>query len=68
MKNFYLIQVLDLRFQINHINPKKIQRLEEYIGNPHYTRIFNVLIRHREIKTISDRNKLTEIKIIYNYT
>ena len=34
MKNKYPIQVIDLRFQVDHITPKKIQLFEEYRFNP----------------------------------
>ena len=29
MKNFYPIQVIDLRFQVDHINPKNCQLFEK---------------------------------------
>ena len=63
MKNFYPIQVIDLRYQVDHIKPKEVQLFEEYRGNPNHGRFFIILIGHREIKMISDRNKITEIKI-----
>ena len=34
VKNIYPIQVIDLRFQVDHINPKKIQLFEEYRADP----------------------------------
>ena len=34
MKNKYPIQVIDLRFQVDHISPKKIQLFEELILIP----------------------------------
>ena len=40
MKNNYLIQVIDLRFQIDHINPKKIQLFKEYRGVTNNARLF----------------------------
>ena len=33
MKNFYSIQRIGLRFQVNHITPKKIQLFEEFSEN-----------------------------------
>ena len=33
MKNFYSIQMIDLRFQVDHITPKKIQLFEEFSEN-----------------------------------
>ena len=68
MKNKYPIQVIDLRFQPDHITPKKIQLFEEYrpnpANNPNNARLFVILIRRREIEFISDGNKLIEVKII----
>ena len=62
MKNKYLFQVVDLRFPVDHIIPKKIQLLEEYRGVTNDARLFMILIRHREIKMISDGKKITEEK------
>ena len=64
MKNFYPIQVIDLSFEIDHINPKKIQLIEEYRGNPNHARFFIISIVQGEIKMISDGKKTTEIKTI----
>ena len=63
-KNTYPIQVIDLRFQTDDINPKKIQLSEENRNDPANARLFLLLIRHREIKMLSDGNKITEIKVI----
>ena len=62
VKNTYPIQVIDLRFQVDHIKPKKIQHFEEYRANPANARLFLILIRHK--KMVSDGNKITEIKVI----
>ena len=64
MKTKYLFQVIDLRFQVDHINPKKIQLFEEYRGATKNARLFIILARHREIKMISDGNKMTEVTVI----
>ena len=64
MKNIYPIQVIDLRFQVDHINPKKIQLLQEYRRATNNARLFMILIRHRQIKVISDMNKITEVTVI----
>ena len=64
MKNKYPIQVIDLRFQVDHITPKKIQLFEEYRANPANAKLFIILIRRREIEMISDGNKLIEVKVI----
>ena len=68
MKTKYSIQVIDLRFQPDHITPKKIQLFEEYraepANNPNSARLYVILIRRREIELISDGNKLIEVKVI----
>ena len=64
MKNKYPIQVIDLRFQVDHITPKKIQLFEEYRVDPANARLYVILIRRREIEMISDGNKLIEVKVI----
>ena len=64
MKTKCPIEILDLRHQADHITPKKIQLFMEYGADPENARFFLILIRRREIKLISDGNKLIEIKII----
>ena len=54
MKDYYPIQIIDLRFQVDHISPKKIRLFEEYDPNPVNTNFSVILIKHREIKMISD--------------
>ena len=58
------IEVIDLRFQVGHINPQKIQLHQENRGATNNSRLFMILIRHRGIKKTSDRNKNTEVTII----
>ena len=64
-ENKYLIQVIDLRHQVDHINPTKTQLFKEYRNDPVYPniRIFVILIRHRQIKMISDGDKIIEFKV-----
>ena len=66
MKIKYLVEIIDLRHQADHITPKKIQLFLEYGGeaDPDNARLFLILIRRREIELISDGNKLIEINII----
>ena len=64
MKNKYPIQVIDLRFQADHITPKKIQVFQDYRAAPANARLYVILIRRREIEFISDGNKLIEVKVI----
>ena len=63
MKNFYPIQVNDLRFQVDHITPQKIQLLEEFSEDPDNEGLFIMLIRPRQIEMISDANKNIEVKV-----
>ena len=66
MKNKYPIQVIDLRFQVDHITSKKIQLFEEPNTDPANVnaRLNVILIRQRQIEMISDDNKTTEVKLI----
>ena len=64
MKYLYPIQITDLRYQVDHITPKKIQLFEEFSEDPAYERIFIILVRHRQIEMISDGNKIIEVKVI----
>ena len=64
MKNKYPFQLIDLRFQVDQINPKKMALFEEYRGVTNFARLFMLLIRHREIKMISDGTKITENAVI----
>ena len=64
MKTKYPIQVKDLRYQLDHITPQKIQLFEEYRAAPANANLFIILIRRREIEMISDGNKLIEVKVI----
>ena len=67
MKNKYPIQVIDLRFQADHITPKKIQLFEEYRAAPANARLYVILFRRREIELIADGNKLIEVKVIKKF-
>ena len=44
MKNFYPIPVIGLRFQVDHITPKKIQLLETFRA----ARLFLTTIKYRQ--------------------
>ena len=63
MKTKYPFQVIDIRFQVDHNNPKKNELFEEYRGATNNARLFIILVRHREIKMISDGNKITEVTV-----
>ena len=64
MKYLYPIQIIDLRHQVDHITPKKIQLFEEFSEDPANERLFVILIRHRQLEMISDGNKSIEVKVI----
>ena len=64
MKYRYPIQITDLRHQVDHITPKKIQLFEEVSEDPNTERLFIILIRHRQIEMISDGNEIIEVKVI----
>ena len=64
MKNFYPIQLIDLRFQVDHITPKKIQLFEEFSEDLDKERLLLILISHRQIELISDGNKIIGVKVI----
>ena len=66
LKDKYPIQVIDLRHQIDHISPKKMQLFEEYKNDPVYAnkRLYVILLRHKQIEMISDGNKFIEVKVI----
>ena len=64
MKNFYPFQVIDLRLQVDHFTPRKIQIFQEFSEDPDNERLFIILIRHRQIEVISDGNKIIEVKVI----
>ena len=50
MKNFYHIQVIDLRFQVNPNNPEKLKLFEEHQNDPAKARLCNILITHGKIE------------------
>ena len=64
MKYLYPIQIIDLRYQIDQISPKKIQLFEEFSEDPANERLFIILVRQRQSEMISDGNKIIEVKVI----
>ena len=66
MKIFHNIQVIDLRFQVDNIFPKNIQLFGEYGDAPAHARLIILLVRHSEIKMVSDENKTTENIVLEN--
>ena len=64
LKIFYPIQVIDLRFQIDYITPKKNTLFEEYENTPENTSLHVILIKHREIRMVSDgKKRLLELNL-----
>ena len=49
MKTKYPIEVMDLRHQLDHTTPKKVQLFLEYDADPENARFYLILIRRREI-------------------
>ena len=64
MKYLYPIQITDLRHQVDHLTPKKIQIFEEVSEDPANERLLIIIVRHRQIEMISDGNKIMEVKFI----
>ena len=64
MKYLYPIQRTDLRHQVDHLTPKKMQLFEEISEDPANERLFIILVRHRQVEMISDGNKIIEVKVI----
>ena len=64
MKNNNPFQIFDFRFQVDHISPKKFKLFQEYHDNPVITIIYKNLIKHREIKMISDGGKIIGIEVV----
>ena len=67
MKKCYPIQVIDIRFEVDHANRRKIQFCEEHRGDPKKAhikaRFFTFLIRHIELKIFPDGNENNENKV-----
>ena len=64
MKNYYPIQIIDLRFQVDHKSPKKIRLFGEYDDNPTIAILLVIFIKYREIKMISDGNKTISVEVV----
>ena len=64
MKYLYPFQITNLRHQVDHLTPKKIQLFEEFSEDPANERLFIILVRHRQIEMISDGKKIIEVKVI----
>ena len=60
----YPFGIIDLRYQLDHITPKKIQLFQEIDAALDNARLFLILIRRRELELISNCFKLIEVKVI----
>ena len=64
MKIFYPIQVIDFRFQIDQIMPKNIQKFEENGAAANTARIIVFILKHSQIKKISEGQKFKQVIVI----
>ena len=63
MKNFYPTQVIDLRFQVKLVNPRKVQIFEEYRANVNNVRLFTIIIQ-RTVNTGKLKLFQMEVKLL----
>ena len=63
MKNFYHIQVIDLRYQVDNITHQKMQLFEEFRGATNEASLFVIIFRHREIEMFSDGKNSPQLKL-----
>ena len=64
MKTLYPLQVIDIRFQVDHITPIKIQLFEEHRVAPNKAKFFVIIINRRQIKLISGGYNSTQVEVI----
>ena len=64
MKSWYPFEIINLRFQVDHVSPKKIRLFEEYDNNQVNTILNMISEKHREIKMISDGSKIIGIEVV----
>ena len=64
MRIWYPFQIIEHRFQVDHISPKKNRFFEEYDDNAVSTILYIILMKHREIKKISDGSKIIDIEVV----
>ena len=63
MKTKHPKEIIDLRHQLDHITPQKLQTLQEYGADPDNATLSLILFRRREKEVLSDGNKLIEVKV-----
>ena len=59
IQNFCPFQMLDIRFQVDHVKLKIIQLFEDSKGDLANARISIILTRRRKNKLVSDGKKIT---------
>ena len=64
MKDYYPSEIIDLGFQVDHKSPKINRFFQVYDDNPLNTILYEILIKHREIKMISDGSKSFSVEVI----
>ena len=64
MKNQSPNQIIDPRFQVDHINPKTNELHQAKRGPINNARLFMTLIKQIEYKLKADGNKITEVSVI----
>ena len=60
----YPIKVIDLRFQLDYVNPKKLMLFEEYDEDPFDTILYVIIMKHREMKMVSEWNQISGVELI----
>ena len=63
MKTKHSVGIKNLGHQLDHINSKRIQLLQEYGTDPDNSRLFLILIKEREIDMVCDGKKSFEVKV-----
>ena len=61
MKTFCAIQKYFLKFQVDYMTRELIRLFAEYNENPTNTTLDVLLIKHREVKMVSDGNKISGV-------
>ena len=64
MKTHYPTQIIDLRFKVDYIIPKKIKFFENFDENPNITTLYVILVKHKENEKISDGNKVSGVEVL----
>ena len=64
MKNFYPMQVIDIKLHFYYIALQKSTHFEEHEAAPEHTNLYVIMIKHKEIKMVADGNKKTGIYLI----